>query len=261
MRPILLLLMIAVVAFPLAVFAADDFSGLLDTGFAYNDVVGGEGGHADQYDARGAVLYTFDNPGLAVQLEGSDDWFASPGRIDHLWSAGGDAFWRDSKGTIGLSASYAGSDGAIKPLFETRTAIESYGFFGEYYVARSLTLQIKGGGTAGDAGSSSYYGGGGLTFYDSPDLAFHAEANFTSFVAGRDLTDIDSSLEYLPFGSVPVSLYAGYDWTNISGGGYVSTVFAGLKFRFGPGYALADDQRSGPIEWTGNAAPGVRLKF
>jgi len=244
---------------PAAGLAADDLSGLLNGGYAYDNLNGR--GHADQYSAQGSGLFTFGNPGFAVQLDGGNDWISDADRTDHLWSIGTDAFWRDRKGTVGLSVSYAASDGPAQPFFATRASSESFGLFGEYYALNNLTLQIKGGGATGGAESSSYFAGAGLTFYDSPDLAFHAEVTTSYYVAGRDWTNADSSLEYLPFGSVPLSFYAGYDWANISGAGYVSTVFAGFKVHFGPGRSLVDYQRSGPVEWTGQASPGARLRL
>jgi hypothetical protein len=116
-----------------------------------------------------------------VQLEGSDDFYFSIKHNDaHLWNAGGSVFWRDAKGTVGLSASYFSVDAPAAPLFSGKKSAQSYGAFGEYYVWPNLTLQIKGGGTTGPTGSASVYGGGGIT----PDVvagdstAPLAEGNF-----------------------------------------------------------------------------------
>ena len=197
-----------------------------------------------------------DNPGLNFQLEGGDDfYFAIKHNDAHLWNAGGSLFWRDNKGTIGISGSYFSVDAPALPLFAREKTIESYGAFGEYYVFENLTLQIKGGGTTGPEGSSSVYGGGGLTFYESRDFALHTELNFTSFTSGHDFTDVRSEVEYLPFNSIPLSLYAGYDYTAVSGASYVSTLLAGLKVHFGQGRALSTYNRTGPVEWNGTARP------
>ncbi len=252
----------AAMTVPAMASASDDISALLDGGFAYNDTHTGADQHADQYSMRGSALFSFDNPGLGLQLDGANDWYADPTNgTSHLWSGGADAFWRDGKGTIGLSASYFRVDQPAFPFFRIARAIESYGFFGEYYASSDLTVQIKGGGTTGATGAASLYGGGGLTYYDSPDLAFHTEMNFNAYTSGRDWTSIDSNVEYLPFGSFPLSLYAGYDWTNFSAAGYASTFFAGVKLRFGADRTLVGYHRSGPVEWTGNATPGANLKF
>jgi len=120
---------------------------------------------------------------------------------------------------------------------------------------------MRGGGTTGATGQASLYGAGGLTYYDSPDLAFHTEMNFSAYTSGQDWTNVNSGVEYLPFGSIPLSFYAGYDWTNISSGGTASTFFGGIKIHFGSGRRLVDYQRGGPAEWTGIAAPGAGLKF
>jgi opacity protein-like surface antigen len=259
-------------ASPAAASTATDpsgFSFLLDGSYAYSRVPGVKTQglrsiDSDEYTFKGALLYTFDNPGIGVQLEAQDDFdFGDPYKLSHIWHAGGSVFWRDDKGTIGLSGSYFAVDAPAPPLFPGKTSIENYGAFGEWYATHNLTLQIRGGGTTGGVGNASVYGGGGLTWYDSPDLAFHMEVNFTSFTASRNWTNVSSNVEYLPFRSVPMSWYAGYDFVNLSGLGYTkaSTFFTGLKFHFGAGRALGDYHRTGPIEWDGNAAPGANLKF
>lgn len=248
---------------------ASDFTALVDGEFAYTRVPSSpaQGLHSvdtDQYTFKAAGLYTFDNPGFGIQIEGQDDfYFGSKFNLSHLWSAGGSIFFRDNKGTIGLSGSYSAVDAPAPPLFATKTSVEAYGIFGEYYIFDNLTLQAKGGGTTGAVGEASIYAGGGLTWYDSPDLAFHAEANFTSYTRANNWANINSSVEYLPFRSLPMSLYVGYDFVNISGLGYTktNTFFGGLKFHFGEGRVLSDYQRTGPIEWTGNSQPGANLKF
>ncbi len=70
-----------------------------------------------------------------------------------LWSAGGTMFFRDNKGTIGLSGSYFAADAPPRRSSPGKKSVESYGFFGEYYPFRSLTLMVKGGGTS-EAGRS-----------------------------------------------------------------------------------------------------------
>ncbi|HWA91723.1 MAG TPA: hypothetical protein VG889_16920 [Rhizomicrobium sp.] len=251
--------------------SAGDFSALFDTGFTYTRVPSAPKQllpalDTDQYTFKLAGLYTFDNPGFAVQLEGMDDFhYGTKFNLAHLWNAGGDFFFRDNKGTVGLSISYFGVDAPALPLFPTKTSLESYGAFGEWYVFDNLTLQAKGGATTGSGVSrgDSVYGSGGFTFYDSPDVALHMDVGYTSYKSANNWVDIDTSIEYLPFNSVPVSLYLGYDFVNISGLGYAkaSTFFGGFKVHFGQGETLRDYQRTGPIEWTGNSTPGANLKF
>jgi hypothetical protein len=240
--------------------AQHDFTGLLDGGYAYRTRSGGGSGSANEASVHGAGLFTLDNPGFAVQLEGGDDFLELHGRQQQMWSAGGDIFWRDGKGTFGVSGLYSQIGGPAPPWFGQKTSSETGGIFGEYYVFEDLTLQIKGGGSTGSAESSAYFGGGGFTFYDSPDLALHAEGSVSTFTAGRDWTDANASLEYRPFASLPFSVYGGYDWSSFSTMGSVSTVFAGLKIHFGAGRTLLQEQRMGPVEWTGRAAPGAGLR-
>jgi hypothetical protein len=250
---------------------ADDFSALFDTNFTYTRVPSSPKQllpalDTDQYTFKLAGLYTFDNPGFAVQLEGQDDFhYGTKFNLAHLWNAGGDFFFRDNKGTVGVSVSYFGVDAPALPLFPTKTSLESYGAFGEYYVFDTLTLQGKAGGTTGSgvAGGDSVYASGGFVWYETPDVAFHMTAGYTAYKSANNWVDVDASFEYLPFYSLPVSLYMGYDFVNISGLGYTkaSTFFGGFKVHFGEGRTLRDYQRTGPVEWTGYSTPGANLKY
>ena len=251
-------------AIPVAAAANDlsGFSGLLDGNFTYSNDRLANKIDTDQYTGHGSLLYTFDNPGFGVQVDAQDNFYFG---IKHneadLWSAGGTVFFRDNKGTIGLSGSYFSVDAPASPFFPGKKSIESYGAFGEWYPFHNLTLMAKGGGTSGPVGLASVFGGGGLTYYDGPDLSVHAEINFTSFTSGNDWTDYNASIEYLPFNSVPMSFSLGYDHALVAGVGYTSSFFAGLKYHFGEGRVLADYDRTGPVQYTGNATPGSNLKF
>lgn len=248
---------------------AGELSGLVVGDFAYAELPPAKKQKlprisTDEYTVKLAGLYTFDNPGFGIQLDAQDGfYFGRKFDLSHLWSAGGSAFFRDNKGTIGVSGSYSAVDDVAEPLFHGKTSVESFGLFGEYYPFRSLTLQAKVGGTAGAVGEASAYGGVGLTWYDSPDLAFHIEGNLTSYTRAATWTNANASIEYMPFQSVPVSLYAGYDYMNMSGLGYTyaSTFFSGLKLHFGEGRVLSDYDRTGPTQWNGNSQPGANIKF
>ena len=238
------------------------FSGLLDGSFDYTRMTAGKSTDADQYTAHAATLYTFDNPGLALQIDGTGDfYFQAPHSPAHFWSTGLSLFWRDNKGTFGVSGSYFTVDRSAPPLFSGRKSVESFGVFGEYYILDDLTLQARGGGTLGSVGGSSYSGSGGLTWYESRDFAFHSEIDYTGYSAGRDWYAIDSNVEFMPFPVVPLSFYAGYEYANIARGGDASSLYAGLKLRFGSGAALRDYQRTGAIEWTGRTAPGAGIRY
>jgi hypothetical protein len=252
-------------AWPSIASAAEDltgFSGLVDGNFTYARDRVGSAIDTDQYSAHGVLLYTFDNPGFGVQVEGQDNfYFGIKHNVANLWSSGGSVFFRDDKGTIGLSGSYFSVDAPAAPLFSGKKSVESFGFFGEYYPFHNLTLEMKGGGTSGPVGLESFFGGGGLTWYDYPDLAVHTEVNYTQFSSARDWTDVSASIEYLPFHALPVSVAFGYDHTIVGGVGYSSAFFANLKFHFGQGRVLSDFDRTGPVQYTGNATPGANIRF
>ncbi|MBV8978112.1 MAG: hypothetical protein JOZ13_12120 [Alphaproteobacteria bacterium] len=266
-NPIAAFALAAAALLPEAASAAQDlsgFSGLLSGGFIYARTrAGSDVADSDQYVGQGSLLYTFDNPGFAAQIDVTDDnYFGTRHELAHIWSAGGSLFWRDSKGTIGLSGSYFAVDAAADPLFSGKKSLESYGAFGEYYVSNNFTLQARGGGTeGGGVGLQAWYGSGGLTWYDTPDLAAHVEASYTSYSSGKNWTGIEGVFEYLPFRSLPANIYIGYDYANISHGGDSAAIFLGLTWHFSAGRTLVDYERSGPIQWTGDDKPGANLKF
>jgi len=242
-------------------WAFHDFSELFDAGYAYRDIGAATPAHGDQYSVHFAGLFSLDDPGFNVQVNGGDDWLAEGRRVDQQWTAGANIFWRDRKGTFGISGSFASMDGPALPFFQKKAGTETLGLFGEYYVLKDLTLEIKGGGSTGGIPWASYFGGGGVTFYLLPDLALHSDASMTAFIAGRDWTNVRAEVEYLPYEPVPVSVYAGYDYTIVSTLGHANTFMLGFKVHFGHGQTLVEDQRTGPIEWTADAAPSAGLRF
>jgi hypothetical protein len=239
------------------------FSGLLDGTYTYSLTRAQKLKiDSDQYMFHGALTYTFDNPGFGIQVEGADDfYFGIRHNLAHLWSSGGSAFWRDDKGTIGITGSYFSVDAPAAPLFAGKKSIESGGFFGEWYALHDLTLQVRGGAMSGPVGLANEFVSGGFIWYESPDLALHSEVNFTAFTSGKDWADYNANVEFMPLHSIPVGIYAGYDHTIIAATGYSSTFYAGLKWHFGQGRTLIDYERTGSIEWNGNDIPGGNIRF
>ncbi len=247
----------AVLALPGTAQALPQITGLIDATGAYTKVNTGAS-HLDQFGGHGSVLASMP-PGWNVQLNAGYERLAGTGGSD-LFVVSTDLFWRDRKGAIGVSAGYADVGAPAAPYFSAAKNLETYGVFGEYFPYQSLTLQWKVGGATGVVGGG--YGGVGIVWYDSPDLAMHIESNLTAFRSGHDWWNINASLEYLPFHNTPVSIFLGYDFTRISGASnHVQTMFWGLKYHIGRGDSLVVYDRTGPLQWNGKMTPGGQLKF
>jgi len=213
--------------------------------------------HINQFGGSGAALVTF-NQYFNVQMNAGYTKLAGTGSSD-LFAVAIDAYWRDRKGAIGLSLGYGDVGAPAAPYFSGSKNLEIYGLFGEYYPFDRLTLHWKVGGASGVVGGG--YGGAGIVWYDSPDLALHIDTNFTAFRSGHDWWSLAPTLEFLPFSNFPLTVYAGYDRTWITGGNHLQTVFTGLRYHFGRYSNLVSIDRNGPTQWDGRMTPGGQLKF
>src|SRR5258708_10286576 len=98
------------------------------------------------------------------------------------------------------------------------------------------TLGLKGGGWSGGSGttsgsgSSGGYVGGGATAYVRPNLALTGQINYFSG-NGAHLTNYSAMGEYLISDALPVSIYGGYTYTDVSGpGGHINQWTIGVQF-------------------------------
>jgi hypothetical protein len=248
-------------AAPAAAFPVMEVSGVIDATGAYSRadriVVPKSRGHINQYAISGSLLMNF-QPGWNAQINLGYDHYAHGGQ-SNIFTIGSDLYWRDRKGTIGLSLAYNDSDAPATPIFTTRKDFETWGVFGEYYPFSGLTLGWKAGGVTGTVGGG--YGGAEIIWYENEDLAVHLTGNMAAFRTGNDWWSMGGTLDYLPFSAFPMSFYVGYDYTRISGGNRLNTIFWGLRYHFGDTRSLTTMDRSGPQQWTGGMTPGGRLRF
>jgi hypothetical protein len=228
---------------------ADNFFSTLDAGYARIDASGGGGANA--YSAGGAALYVFSNPGFDVQLNAGYDHLDGSGGNANAWTVDGDVFWRDAKGSIGGSFSYANLSSGLG----LGANLQSYGAFGEWYATRDLTLQLKGGGFSGKGTSGGYVDGGAM-YYLSRDFALDLNVGYES-LGYPHVFDVGGGAEYMVPG-IPVSFQLGYDYTTSSGGyGSGSTFLFQIKFRTGDpaDRDLEGYHRQGAIDWNGSISP------
>lgn len=198
---------------------------------------------AHDYQVDGAVLYAFDYPGFAVQLGGTATLSRLADNSVAGWQLNADAFWRDAKGTVGLTVG-----GGSMAFFSDAMAARSYGAFGEWYALDALTVRIKGGAAStGDLGGGAY-AGAGVEYYLLPDLGLTVEGNYANL---RDIRIKSGDIwaEYLLSQRIPVSIRLGYRYSEIASD-HAKTYMVRLAYRFGEG-SLSTLDRTGALVWSG----------
>ncbi len=243
--------------------SADDYdggvgrvTGNLTAGYDRYDF---QGHSANAWNAAGSAVLTIANPGIDVQVNFDNTGLKTAGINDaDKWAYGGDVYWRDYAGEFGVNIaenSFASGSGHD---------YLSGGFFGEFYVASSLTLRAKGGRLQGDI--NGWYGDTGLVYYPLNQVSISVTGDYARFQdGGPQVTDGNISIEYLPVRDVPISLALGYtraryEKVQAGFGGNTNIFSIAVKAYFGGGGrngGLADYQRNGPTDWDG--APSTIL--
>lgn len=220
----------------------------------------------NQWDASGSAVLTVSNPGANIQLNFNNSALKVANQSVDDWGYGGDVYWRDYAGDVGLNAS-------INSVAKGSSIdYESFGLFGEFFVLSNLTLRAKGGTLQGNY--NGWYGDSGLVFYPYSDLALGFTGDYAHIAhGGPQLTDGAFTAEYLPVRDVPVSLAFGYTYARYRhlappppGGLNESlNVFSvALKFYFGGGgrrASLVDYQRGGTTNWDGAPPALIGIGF
>lgn len=226
---------------PVAAWSAEPvISGSVDVGFATANALGV---NANDWSGGVRALFSFDDPGFNLQADGREHHLEAAGGSADLWLGGIDAFWRDSKGSIGLSYAH----GSLSSGFGGD--LNSYGAFGEWFVERDLTVRWKGGAFDATGGGHGWYGGAGGAFYPLPDLGVNIGYTYTD-VSGAHLHNIDGGVEYLMSHEWPVTIGVGYRYASTTGVG-TGAFMAHLSYRFGVQGSLENLDRNGPVAWTG----------
>jgi hypothetical protein len=252
--------------------------------------------NTNDWAGLGSVVATFGNPGFNIQLNVADDNIQVPSTVmttstlsgntvtsiatttksnASVWKYGGDIFWRDHAGIIGVNGSAETENAASNISIVTTTitagtpktgpavnsstsidhGVESAGLFGEYFVLTDLTLRGKGGWFTGDY--TGYYGDGAVVYYPYRQFAIQASADYSQTNSGERTEAASAKLEYLPIPSVPFSLvmqytYAKYRGLPMSVHGGESIFGAAFKVYFdGEGASLREYQRNSVSAWDG----------
>jgi hypothetical protein len=228
------------------------FSGTLQGQYS-NISAGSGGGNANVWGGQGSGAFGTGWGGLKLQVDGGYQGItlSGSGSVDD-WNVDGAAFWQSGWGRLGGTVGYNGISGGGG----SNINITNYGGFAEWYAAPMFTVGVKGGGaSANDGGFGSgtaTYVGGEAVFYAMPNLALNADIDYFSAGHGDNITNFGGTVEWLVSEHVPVSVYGGYAYSDISGSStHLSTWTVGLKFYLnGDGAStLVDRQRTGNANW------------
>jgi hypothetical protein len=261
----------ALLAWPLAnvpALAQGDemqFAGTVGAGWS-DYLLPGQRKNTSDWLASGSAVLTVDNPGFNVQANFNNSAVEMPKQSADTWSFGGDVYWRDYAGSVGFNVNFATDvNTGSTTVGAGHDDEENYGWFGQWFVRRDLTLQFKGGIT--DGRFEGEYGGAGVVFYPYQYIATSLTADYTQDPHIREqVRDATFTVEYLPVHDIPVSLYLGYDYSLVSQLPHeqVSVLLVGLKAYLGGGGrsgTLVEYQRNGATNWDGAPAAVLELGF
>jgi len=152
--------------------------------------------HVGNANVDGSAVFTLDDPGLNLQADFNDQNVFSSAFRGTDFSYGGDAYWRDYKGSIGLNfMSHATSDGS-------HADFSNYGGFGQWFLFSNATLQAKGGLLAGRY--RGYYGDMGAVVYPYSFLALELSGDYARDDRSSTLLKaIGLNAEFLPVRELP----------------------------------------------------------
>jgi len=189
--------------------------------------------------------------GIHVQAQASYNYATLPGSHISNWSIGGTPYWEGEMGRVGMVANHYQAH-----FFGFTGSSTTYGGFAEYFANPNFTFGLKGGGYSGDLAGS--YAGAQVTGYVFPDFAL--TGGFTYIRANRlgSQTDLSVQGEYLLSHDVPVSVFVGYSYGDVSnGGGPNHKALVGVRvYLNSDGYeSLVDRQRHGTVGAIGHFGP------
>lgn len=219
----------------------------------YNNLNVSGGGDGTQWNLDGNLVFPLGDS-FGIQAGGGYHNLDTGVNVDGF-HFGGAAFWRSDRGDIGLGISHGNfsAGGGVGDL-----DITAYGAFGEFFAGDSFTISAQGGWFNGSNSFDGNYLGAGAKFYAMPNLSIGVAVDRVSFShGGGDLTNWGARAEWQVSDHTPLSVYAGYTNTNLSGiSNNVNTWTIGLKLRFGEadGTTLVMGDRT-------NAVPNATVNY
>ncbi|MES1202485.1 MAG: outer membrane beta-barrel protein [Pseudomonadota bacterium] len=225
--------------------------GYVDLGYAYSDS-DAQDNHVDTWTVGGATA--FDLGGLGAQVDGRYNNASSEGVSNDLnvWSVGGHLYKRDSSFLIGGYVGYNNYDtGVDDNLDEWTVAGETQFYMPQSTVSASLSYSdVKDAFVTDDFKVWSI--DGDYKYFLNDNWSLHGGLGYGQGDAGDagdsiDIWQAGVGTEY-QLASVPVSFFANYRHSSLSGSGAVDDVDAdslsvGVRYNFGG--SLMDRDRSG----------------
>lgn len=228
-----------------------NFDGVLSGDYGSSDLSGA--GHANDWGFDGAGALNLGWSNLAIQGEGGWHDFNDHdlGGNWNDWNAGGAVYWSGHWARVGATAGYQSESGQL-----TGHAT-NYGGFGELYAGPMFTLGLKGGGFSGDGGLDGGNVGVEGIVYLWRNIAFSGTYDYYHLNSAGNENDWGGRLEWLVSSRLPVSLWGGYEHSQVGGLGHANSFLLGLKLYtdgFGPA-PLVERQRGGVEQWGTNFSP------
>jgi hypothetical protein len=163
-----------------------------------------------------------------------------------VFHVGGHAFWAPAMGRLGVTVNHQGVNYQFNSINYTQL-----GGFGEFYITDMLTLGMNAGGIMAancvfkSACADGAYVSGGGTAYATPNLGITATVHYAEYL-NFNYTTIGILGELLLSDQMPISVYAGYNYTDISSLTDNASQFTiGFKFyTSGNGVTLVEKHRN-----------------
>ncbi len=219
-----------------------DFAGTLTGQYSHVDPTLAGVDNINLWGIGGSGVFGLDADGVNLQVD------VGYNRLDSFFDAdiynfGGALFYAgdETRGGIKVHYTNAAAPGMRAELF-------NFEGFGEFYLDDAFTIGASGGGFSGD--SSGWNLAAFATGYIDPDFAVTGGVSYVDINKSTELLNFSIRAEYLVSQDMPVSIFGGYTYTDLSGPfGAAHTLMVGVKFYFGnTGSSLVERHRGGTIE-------------
>lgn len=222
--------------------SAANFDGVFSGDYSHLDANGG--GSANEWGASGSGAFGFGG-NWAGELDGGYHNIDGSGSNLSVWNVDGSIMWRGAQGRAGVVVGYQDANGGGTSINAT-----NYGAFGEWYAGPQFTIGVKGGAFNGSHSISGDYLGARVTGYIMPNLSLSGEYDYTHLQHLGNENDYSADVEWMFSQTTPVSIYAGYTNSSISGAGTINTWSVGIKLYTDPmAGSMVDRQREGAATW------------
>jgi len=240
-------LALAALASPAFADGMTNFDGVFSGDYDHFDTNHG-GGSGSDYGVSGSGAFGFGASNWAGEVDGGYHHSSGDGFDSDNWNIDGSVMYRGMWGRAGGVVGYTSVNGSGLDINAT-----NYGGFAEWYAGHAFTVGVKGGGFNADHGLNGDYVGVALTGYVMPDFALRGAYDYAHLSHFGNENDWSAQGEWLVSERTPISIYAGYTNSRISGFGGSDTSniwMVGIKYYCDNGPStLVDRQRSGAATW------------